>query len=65
MDSVFKARTFGGPFRLDAAYLHFHDHRLDNAFSGPLRRLPDRTLVRAEEYEARLAGYEAKRTQDT
>jgi hypothetical protein len=66
MDSVFKAKGLAGPFRLDSAYLRFHDHGLDNAFRGPLRRLPDRTIVRAEDYEARLAEYEAaKRARNT
>ena len=36
----------------------FHNHRLDNTYNGRyIVRLPDRTLVYADEYEQRLAEY--------
>jgi len=50
-----------GPWRMKAADRIFHDHRLDfTAFKGLMRRLPDRTLVYATEYEERLRQYEAQ-----
>ncbi len=50
-----------GPWSMKAADRIFHDHRLDfTAFKGPMRRLPDRMLVYASEYEERLREYEAQ-----
>lgn len=53
---------FAGPFRLTAADRIFHDHgRFDPANKGRLlRRLPDWSLVYADEYEERFREYEAK-----
>jgi len=50
-----------GPWRMKTADRIFHNHRLDFTAFRHLRRLPDRTLVYAEEYEERLRQYEARR----
>lgn len=43
---------------IDRARETWHNYHLDMAFTGAyLRRLPDRTLVPAEEYEQRLKEY--------
>jgi len=50
-----------GPWSFKAADRLYHNHRLDfTAFKGLMRRLPDRTLVYASEYEERLRRYEAQ-----
>ena len=44
---------------------NWHNYHQDTAFNGTyLRRLPDRTLVPAEEYEERLKEYLAKREKE-
>jgi len=48
-----------GPWSFKAADRLYHNHRLDfTAFKGLMRRLPDRTLVYARDYEERLRQYE-------
>jgi hypothetical protein len=42
-----------GPFRITNALRLYHNHRLDSSYCGYIRRLPDRTLVYASEYEER------------
>lgn len=43
----------------------WHNYHHDTAFDGTyLRRLPDRTLVPAEEYEERLKEYLAKKDKE-
>lgn len=43
---------------INRARENWHNYRQDTAFDGTyLRRLPDRTLVPAEEYEKRLREY--------
>lgn len=51
-----------GQFRVDRARREHHrnDHAGDPARTH-LRRLPDRSLVRADRYDAALAAYEAER----
>ncbi len=50
-----------GQFKLKLADRIYHDHRLDvTGFRGLMRRLPDRTLVYARDYEQRLREYEAR-----
>ena len=45
-------------FRVSAGLRDKHDYRQDSAWTGQyLRRLPDRTLVPAADYERRLAEY--------
>ena len=47
-------------FRVTAGLRDKHDYRKDSAFTGDyLVRLPDRSLVKASEYQERLAEYEA------
>ena len=47
-----------GPFSLPRDYVLFHNHELDPVTAGKrLRRLPDLSLVPAEEYAARLQAY--------
>ena len=47
-------------FRVTAGLRDKHDYRRDAAFSGDyLVRLPDRSLVKASEYERELAEYDA------
>ena len=47
-----------GAFRVTPALREKHDYRRDSAWNGRyLLRLPDRTLVPADEYGARLAEY--------
>lgn len=46
---------------INGAILRKHDYRQDTAFDGRrLVRLPDRTLVYADEYEERLREYEER-----
>jgi len=48
-------------FNVSAALRDKHDYRQDVARNGRyLRRLPDRTLVPAEDYEARLAEWQRR-----
>ncbi len=45
-------------FKLNAARSDWHNYRRDSAHDGRyLMRLPDRTLVLAQDYEKRLAEY--------
>jgi hypothetical protein len=47
-------------FKLSRQAMLFHSHHLDPAFNGRrLRRLPDMSLVYADEYEERLKEYES------
>lgn len=46
---------------IDRARENWHNYQQDTSFDGTyLRRLPDRTLVPAEEYEERLKEYLAE-----
>ena len=48
-------------FRVSSALRDKHDYRQDTAWTGDyLRRLPDRVLVPAADYERRLAEYREK-----
>jgi hypothetical protein len=50
-----------GPFTINAAFIMFHNHRLDPASKGRyIMRLPDRTLVWSDEYEQRLRDFQSK-----
>lgn len=50
---------------INRARENWHNYHQDTAFNGTyLRRLPDRTLVPAEEYEERLKEYLEKQKQD-
>ena len=52
-------------FRITPALRRKHDYRQDTAFDGRyLMRLPDRTLVPADEYEERLAEYRLRHGDD-
>jgi hypothetical protein len=49
----------GKRFKLTREGRIYHSHHLDTTFKGRrLRRLPDMTLVYADEYEERLKEYE-------
>jgi hypothetical protein len=50
-------------FKITLAQAIYHNHRLDSAYDGRyLVRLPDFTLVYAEDYARRLAEYNARAT---
>lgn len=60
-----KKDLVGKQLGINRARETWHNYHLDTAFAGTyLRRLPDRTLVPAEEYEERLKEYLEKQEKE-
>ena len=59
--SLVSRLTIQGLFRITPALREKHDYRRDGSFDGRyLRRLPDRTLVPADEYDERLKSWKSE-----